>query len=231
MLAFAATLSAAAVVGSPRARVLQATVLPARIAAPRARRASLLRSARRRPGPRMATATTAARSEDLPPDDGDGPPDRKDKDEWEEGGEDEEEEHERNQEEEHQSRLALEQDELEDAARGEPTEAADGPPDQNSMSVYKNATGRKLPFQGDELPFNVTVVSPPPHSLGQFMLNPRTNCGDVIEHDEKSYVVKRVICHYRLQFGRPQMFKKTIEIKSLARKSLESFLEKTFNES
>lgn len=107
----------------------------------------------------------------------------------------------------------------------------EGDEPDDSMTVYRKS-GKKLPFEGDALPFDVKVISPPPHMLGRFKLHPRTNCGDVIEHDAKSYVVKRVRCHYRLErSGSPKMFKKTIEIKSLARKSIESYLERTFRES
>lgn len=97
--------------------------------------------------------------------------------------------------------------------------------------VFRGASGQELSFRGDALPFDLKIISPPPRVLGRFMLNPRTNCGDVIEHEAKSYVVKRVRCHYRLERNGPTMFKKTVEIKSLARKSIESYLERTLRES
>lgn len=108
---------------------------------------------------------------------------------------------------------------------------ADQPPVTGDARVFRGSSGQELSFRGDSLPFDLRVISPPPHTLGRFMLSPRTSCGDVIEHDAKSYVVKRVRCHYRFERSGPTMFKKTVEIKSIARKSIENYLERTFRES
>lgn len=122
-------------------------------------------------------------------------------------------------------------------------------------------------YRGDDLPFDVRVISPPPRSLGRFRLHPRTQCGDVIElvsrggearlgrqADEsasegegegegeeeegqtEAYVVKRVRNRFvwSTQAGGKagvRMSRKTLEIKSLARKSIESQLERTLRES
>lgn len=109
----------------------------------------------------------------------------------------------------------------------------DGPPDddpgRDDMTVYRE--GAKKPLSGDLLPFDVQIVSPPPSFLGRFQLDPRTNCGDVVEHNGHHFVVKRVRLRYKYSGGTYQVFRKHIEVKSLARKALESYLERVWNES
>lgn len=141
--------------------------------------------------------------------------------------------------------------------------------EEESLELKGRRGGRS--HRGDELPFEVRVISPPPRTLGKFNLHPRTQCGDIIEigrragaggvgdgeeeaeaelvdaemeeEEEKggvrrteAYVVKRV--RNRFVWTRepggvagPRMSKKTLEIKSLARKSVESYLERTLRES
>lgn len=49
----------------------------------------------------------------------------------------------------------------------------------------------------------------------------------MFEHEGRQFVVKRVTMHYRYgSDGRPRVFRKTIDIKSLARKALEAYLER-----
>lgn len=111
---------------------------------------------------------------------------------------------------------------------GDDDEAAD---DDSTMRVHRRNAKNK-PYNGDLLPFDVTVISPPPAVLGRFRLDPRTHCGDIIEHNGRQFVVKRVRLHYRYDFnGKVIVYKKTIEIKSLARKSIESYLEKVLRDS
>jgi hypothetical protein len=105
--------------------------------------------------------------------------------------------------------------------------------ENQDIGVSRRGSSQPLRFDGDGLPFSVKIISPPPKYLGTFRLNPRTGCNDIIKHEECAYVVKRVRQHYHYDFdqGGFYMYKKTIEIKSLARKSLDQYLEKTLWES
>lgn len=100
--------------------------------------------------------------------------------------------------------------------------------EEGEMKVFRKG---KKQYQGDLLPFDVSVVSPPPTYLGRFKLDPRTHCGDVVEHDGQQFVVKKVRMQYKYSAGAYKMVKKTIEVKSLARKALESYLEKVLKDS
>lgn len=101
--------------------------------------------------------------------------------------------------------------------------------EDDEMTMFRKGTRR--PYKGDLLPFDVSVVSPPPSYLGRFQLDPRTHCGDVLEHDGQQFVVKKVRMQYKYSAGAYKMVKKTIEVKSLARKALESYLERVLRES
>jgi hypothetical protein len=108
--------------------------------------------------------------------------------------------------------------------------------DDRAKSVESQDIGgssQPLRFDGDGIPFSVKIISPPPKYLGTFRLNPRTGCNDIIKHEECAYVVKRVRQHYHYDFDQKgfYMYKKTIEIKSLARKSLDQYLDETLRES
>jgi hypothetical protein len=107
---------------------------------------------------------------------------------------------------------------------------SDGVSDGHDMEVFRRGSIR--PYHGDSLPFSVKIVSPPPKTLGTFQLNPRTSCGDIIRHNDCAYVVKRVSQHYQYNFqlGAAEMYKKSVEVKSIARKSLEQYLERTLQD-
>lgn len=103
-----------------------------------------------------------------------------------------------------------------------------GNEDSREMSVYRQ-NGRKRPI--GELPFDVSVVSPPPRYLGRFQLDPQTHCGDIVEHDGHHFEVKVVRMRYRFQQGGFRVVSKAIEVKSLARKAIELYLEHTLKQS
>lgn len=98
------------------------------------------------------------------------------------------------------------------------------------MTVYKR-NGRRRQYNGDGLPFDVSVTSPPPQYLGRFQLDPRTHNGDIVEHDGRQFVVNTVRMRYKYSQGRYRMVGKAIEVKSLARKSIETFLERALRDS
>lgn len=114
-------------------------------------------------------------------------------------------------------------------------ESEEEPSDENSealseeMAVFRK--GKRRPQNGELLPFDVSIVSPPPTYLGRFQLDPHTHCGDVVEHDGHQFVVKRVCMQYKYSGGGYRVIRKTIEVNSLARKALESYLERVWNES
>lgn len=75
------------------------------------------------------------------------------------------------------------------------------------------------------LPFDVNIISPPPRRLGSFRMDPRTHCGDIVEHDGQAYSVRRVRMRYRYKRNEGlKVTRKTLEVKSLARKAVERFL-------
>lgn len=97
------------------------------------------------------------------------------------------------------------------------------------MTVHRK--GGKKSYNGDLLPFDVSTVTPPPKYLGRFRLDPHTHCGDIVEYDGIHFLVKRVRMLYKYTGGKHRMVRKKIEVKSLARKALESYLEKALEES
>lgn len=111
----------------------------------------------------------------------------------------------------------------------EESSEADAAADGGEMRVYRKGT-RRL-YTGDLLPFDVEVISPPPMYLGRFQLDPRTHCGDVVEHNGSQFVVKRVRMRYKFTAGSYRVVRKCIEVKSLARKALETYLERVLHES
>lgn len=110
-----------------------------------------------------------------------------------------------------------------------PSREKDTAGDSGEMRVYRKGT-RRL-YTGDLLPFDVQITSPPPSFLGRFRLDPRTHCGDVVEHDGRQFVVKRVRMQYKYTAGSYRVVRKSIEVKSLARKVLETYLERVLDES
>ncbi|KAA8493331.1 hypothetical protein FVE85_8776 [Porphyridium purpureum] len=93
---------------------------------------------------------------------------------------------------------------------------------------------RRKPIRRDAaelLPFDIQVVSPPPRMLGRQMLQSYLGNGDVLEYDGSHYLVKRVIFHYQFKQGKFCVERKTVEVKSIARKSLEAFLSKLYRDS
>lgn len=100
--------------------------------------------------------------------------------------------------------------------------------DTSPSESNEDAHHRRRQREQDLLPFDVNVITPPGHVyLGRFQLAARTHCGDIFEHEGRQFVVKRVTMHYRYAAdGRPQVFRKTIDVKSLARKALEAYLER-----
>ena len=94
----------------------------------------------------------------------------------------------------------------------------------------KRRVGREL-SDGDLMPFDVKVVSPPPRYLGRFRLDPRTHCGDILDHGGQSYTVRQVRMRFQFRNGGVRVTKKTLDVKSLARKAIETFLEQTLRNS
>ncbi|KAI0560187.1 hypothetical protein FGB62_122g037 [Gracilaria domingensis] len=102
---------------------------------------------------------------------------------------------------------------------------------KSEMHVYKKRGQKRECSQGDMLPFDVSIGTPPPEHLGRFRLDPRTHCGDIVEHEGRHFVVKSVRMRYKYLQGKYRMIGKAIEVKSLARKSIEAYLEKALRES
>lgn len=85
-------------------------------------------------------------------------------------------------------------------------------PELEGMDIrWKN---QKSPFgdNRDLLPYDVNILTPPPQVLGRFKLDPRLNCGDVVDYDGISYVVRRVRLHYAYRDGQYVVTRKTAEV-------------------
>lgn len=98
----------------------------------------------------------------------------------------------------------------------------------DEMQVYRASSKRC--FSGDKLPFDVKIITPPPRHLGRFQLDARTHCGDVLEHGDSQFVVKSVRVRYKYSRGGYHVIGKQIEVKSLARKAIEVYLENAWNQ-
>lgn len=113
------------------------------------------------------------------------------------------------------------------------SEADDEDDDANDaeMRVYKR-NGSQRHGNGHLLPFDVSVISPP-HALflGRFRLDPHTHCGDIVEHDGRHFIVQVVRMQYKWLRGKYRVFSKAIEVTSLARRSVETYLERSLRES
>lgn len=112
---------------------------------------------------------------------------------------------------------------------GDGSESMSADDSSDELKVFRKGKLRRV--SGDLLPFDISIVSPPPMYLGRFQLDPYTHCGDVVEHNGHQFVVKRVRVQYKFSGGGYHVFRKKIEVKSLARKALESYLEKVWSES
>jgi len=117
-----------------------------------------------------------------------------------------------------------------DAFGSNPDSKGNEEPDTSMTNLHK----RKLNRDVDKLPFEVMLISPGDTGsrlLGKFMLDPTTANGDMVEHDGNTYVVRKVIFHYTYKEGKFVVYKKTIEVKSLARKALETYLNQLYQSS
>jgi len=115
-----------------------------------------------------------------------------------------------------------------DESKGPDRAALNG--EESGMEVRRKG-GAQYRRECDRLPFDVRVSSPPPRYLGRFHLDALTHGGDILEHDGQSYVVKSVVFHYALQNGKFVVHRKTAHVKSLARKSIDSYLNKLYKSS
>lgn len=132
--------------------------------------------------------------------------------------------------------MAAGKDDPDPAAHDRGESSQNGTPNEvPHAEVYRNGKERK--WAGDDMPFDVRVISPPPRHLGRFRLHPRTGRGDIIEMGDTSYVVKRVRSHFVWSAGGgsgqagPKLTRKTVETVSVARKSIEISLERTLRDS
>ena len=100
--------------------------------------------------------------------------------------------------------------------------------ENQTLETYRGKGDKRRALSGGELlPFDVTLVSPPPRSLGRFKLDSRTHCGDVIEQDGTHFVVKRVTRHYGYGVdGRAIVIRKSVDVKTFERRSKELSLER-----
>lgn len=106
------------------------------------------------------------------------------------------------------------------------TMTADSNEPSDDMIVHRKSARR-----ADSIPFSVSVISPPPRHLGTFKLDPATHCGDIVEHDGQQFEVKVVKLRYKYQQGKYRVIGKSIQVKSLARKAIEIYLDKKFQQS
>lgn len=104
--------------------------------------------------------------------------------------------------------------------------------EDETLQTYRGKGDKRRSLSGGELlPFDVTLVSPPPRSLGRFKLDSRTHCGDVIEQDGTHFVVKRVTRHYGYGVdGQAVVIRKSVDVKTFERRSIEISLERSLQQ-
>lgn len=100
------------------------------------------------------------------------------------------------------------------------------PTELEELRVF-NAKKKKIRDNRDFLPYEVSVISPPPQrSLGVFSLDKHTTSGDVIEAGVGSgfYEIRRVRCLYKYRAGYGfQMTRKLAETVEVNRAAQEAF--------
>ena len=96
---------------------------------------------------------------------------------------------------------------------------------EDASVLKKNGKARKAPKDDrDKLLYQVTEISPPPTQLGVFKLDPNAGCGDMIQHEDSTFIIKKVSYKYAHRGGRMQMIGKDAAVKEAARDSLEKFM-------
>merc|ERR1711879_389557 len=80
--------------------------------------------------------------------------------------------------------------------------------------------------QRDRLLYSVMEITPPPKKLGKFRLEPSLSCGDIMQHQEKTFVIKKVSYIYSYIGGAYRMTGKGAEVKETSREAVESFMKR-----
>lgn len=100
----------------------------------------------------------------------------------------------------------------------------------DEMQVFRKGKRRKSNDGREKLPYDVHLITPPPRYLGRYILDPNTNCGDILETsslgEQEAFVVKRVKHKFKYRAGRYQMFAKEVDVTQVARAGVEAFLER-----
>jgi len=83
-------------------------------------------------------------------------------------------------------------------------------------------------FHSDLFPcsYTVTEMTPPPRRLGLFRLEATAGCGDMIEVDDVSFVIRKVAYQYQYIGGAYRMVSKAAKVKKTSRDSVERFMER-----
>ena len=83
---------------------------------------------------------------------------------------------------------------------------------------------RKPKDQRDKLLYEVREVTPPPRRLGTFRLEPSLACGDIMQHKDRTYVIKKVSYLYNFVGGAYRMTGKGAHVKETSREAIENSL-------
>jgi len=77
--------------------------------------------------------------------------------------------------------------------------------------------------------YEVEIITPPPRSLGIHALEPNTGCGDEVEVEGHSFVVRSVVLKYRLERGKYVRDHNRLEVMPTSRFFLNKMLESLYN--
>ncbi|GBG82013.1 hypothetical protein CBR_g34193 [Chara braunii] len=81
------------------------------------------------------------------------------------------------------------------------------------------------------LPYHVTVITPPPRSLGVHAFPPNIQCGETVHVEEEPYIVSAVTYRYQLRRGQYEQKQKLLEVQTTSRYIVNLFLEQVLQNS
>ena len=99
-------------------------------------------------------------------------------------------------------------------------------PDHNGEQPKKKPKDNR-----DALLYHVYTITPARTSLGKFRLDAKAECGDIIEVQQKVFVIKKVQFHYKYQGGAYRMYQKAALVKEASRDALDRFMDRLISTS
>ena len=95
-------------------------------------------------------------------------------------------------------------------------------------TLYKRKKGGYRAYKPkddrDRLMYELKEVTPPPRLLGEVRLAPNLGCGDILEYEANTYVVKTVSYRYQYSSGKYRMVGKGANVVQTGRDAIEKAL-------